>query len=85
MLIKDHIKINFITGLAYSTLGAVHVHVFFGILSLDRNISIAISMLLLNVIIGLHGVMQSFNKNYYSLTSGIMLVCEVLLTQLLLM
>ena len=41
--------------------------VFFGISSLDRNINIAISILLLSVIIGLHGVMRPFkikHKNY---------------------
>ena len=40
---------------------------FFGISSLDRNINIAISILLLSVIIGYHGVMQPFkikHKNY---------------------
>ena len=44
--------------------------VFFGISSLDRNINIAISILLLSVIIGLHGVMQPFKikyKNYQEL------------------
>ena len=41
--------------------------VFFGISSLDRNINIAISILLLSVIIGLHGIMRPFkikHKNY---------------------
>ena len=41
--------------------------VLFGISSLDRNINIAISILLLSVIIGLHGVMQPLkikHKNY---------------------
>ena len=41
--------------------------VFFGMSSLDRNINIAISILLLTVITGLHGVMQPFkikHKNY---------------------
>ena len=41
--------------------------VFFGISSLDRNINIAISILLLTVITGFHGVMQPFrikHKNY---------------------
>ena len=44
--------------------------VFFGISSLDRNINIAISILLLSVMIGLHGVMQPFkikHKNYQEL------------------
>ena len=43
---------------------------FFGISSLDRNINIAISILLLSAIIGLHGVMQPFKikyKNYQEL------------------
>ena len=41
--------------------------VFFGISSLDRNINIAITILLLSVMIGLHGVMRPFkikHKNY---------------------
>ena len=41
--------------------------VFFGISSLDRNTNISISILLLSVIIGFHGVMQPFkikHKNY---------------------
>ena len=41
--------------------------VFFGISSLDRNINIAISILLLSAIIGFHGMMQPFKvkpKNY---------------------
>ena len=44
--------------------------VFFGISSLDRNINIAISMILLSIIIGLHGVMRPFKikyKNYQEL------------------
>ena len=44
--------------------------VLFGISSLDININIAISILLLSVIIGLHGVMQPFKikyKNYQEL------------------
>ena len=44
--------------------------VFFGISSLDRNINIAISIILLSIIIGLHGVMQPFKikyKNYQEL------------------
>ena len=38
--------------------------VFFGISSLDININIAISILLLSVIIGLHGVMRPFKIKY---------------------
>ena len=38
--------------------------VLFGISSLDRNMNIAISILLLSVIIGLHGVMQPFKIKY---------------------
>ena len=38
--------------------------VFFGISSLDRNINIAISILLLSAIIGLHEAMQPFKVNY---------------------
>ena len=38
--------------------------VFFGISSLDRNINIAISILLLSAIIGLHGMMQPLNVKY---------------------
>ena len=44
--------------------------VFFGISSLDRNVNIAISIILLSVIIGLNGVMQPFKikyKNYQEL------------------
>ena len=38
--------------------------VFFGISSLDRNINIAISILLLSAIIGFHGMMQPFKVKY---------------------
>ena len=42
--------------------------VLFGISSLDRNINIAISILLLSVIIGLHGVMRPFKIKHNKLT-----------------
>ena len=40
--------------------------VFFGISSLDRNINITISLLLLSVIIGVHGVIRPFKIKYKS-------------------
>ena len=62
MLIKDLTKFYYWTGLQLLMRA-----VFFGISSLDRNINIVISILLLSVIIGLHGMMRPLkvkHKNY---------------------
>ena len=64
MLIKDHTRIKFYY---WTGLQLLMRAVFFGISSLDRNINIAITILLLSVMIGLHGVMRPFkikHKNY---------------------